>query len=238
MSGSSDVIPVPLPAHVTDVVVFGGTFDPPHRAHIELPARARDALQEQVGREVWLLYIPAARSPHKDAGAIASDDERAEMLERATAATPRCGVWREELSRGGTSYTLATLARLKAERPELRARLLIGADQALAFDRWRGPREIIELAEPLVMLREPCPTRESLEASLTDGDAWSEHEIARWGSWVVDVGVTDVNATSLREALRALHADRATPEQRAELAAGLDPDVLALIEARGLYAGG
>jgi len=50
----------PVPEGAREVVVFGGSFDPPTRAHTALPIASRDAMGAD-----HLVYIPAARSPFK-----------------------------------------------------------------------------------------------------------------------------------------------------------------------------
>jgi nicotinate-nucleotide adenylyltransferase len=95
-AGSSEGTPGP-----PLVLLFGGTFDPPHRGHVELPVRVRDELErrmECVGKG-WLVYVPAARSPHKEKGPAASDADRVEMLRRSLAGVERVGVWTEEIDR-------------------------------------------------------------------------------------------------------------------------------------------
>ena len=42
------------------ILLFGGSFDPPHHAHIALPKQAAKA----IGADL-IAYIPAGRAPHK-----------------------------------------------------------------------------------------------------------------------------------------------------------------------------
>ena len=58
----------PLPINARElrglhaVLLFGGSFDPPHTAHVAAGEMARDRLYGDRG---WLLFVPAARSPSK-----------------------------------------------------------------------------------------------------------------------------------------------------------------------------
>jgi len=214
----------PVDAGARLALVFGGTFDPPHWAHVELPQKAR----EKIGADA-ILYIPAARSPHKPDGPVASGADRVEMLKLALAGKDGVSISDLELSSSGAapSYTVDTLRTLRAEIPRTTAlRLLIGADQAAAFHRWREPHEIIRLAEPLVMLRAPHETVDALMAAMAAH--WPTAELARWRERVVALPVLDVEATDIRGLLRA---DPDDPE-----AARLLPGpVLAFIRARDLY---
>jgi nicotinate-nucleotide adenylyltransferase len=87
------ITPLPVPKGAAAVLLCGGVFDPPHKAHVEIPRRVRDEL---FGRGAWLVYVPAAKSPHKLDGPVASDEERVEMLRLATARVARCAIWTDE----------------------------------------------------------------------------------------------------------------------------------------------
>jgi len=216
----------PLPPDAAWAIVFGGTFDPPHLAHTRLVPRVRD----QALPEAWLVYVPAARSPHKQDAPLAPDVHRVAMLHGALAGVPRAVVWTDELKRSGASYTIDTLERLRAACPRTSLRLLIGADQAAAFHRWRRAHEILQLAPPLVMPRTPLGDRASLMRALREAGAWSNAELRVWDACIAPCGVMDASATELRQLLGR------TPRDRAALERLLDQGVLAYIEAHGLYA--
>ncbi len=138
-----------IPEDAASVLVFGGSFDPPHNAHVALPPIVRDA----VGCD-WLLYVPAARSPLKETQSGATGEERLAMVRRAVAGIDRASVTDLELQRGGVSYTVDTLRQLReALGFDVTLRLLIGADQALDFHRWREAETILKRGEPVVMMR-------------------------------------------------------------------------------------
>lgn len=225
---------MPVPPETRLVVLVGGTFDPPHRAHVELPARVRDVL-EGGSAGAWLVYVPAARSPFKTDGPVASDADRVKMLTLALEGTPRACVWTDEIDRaeaGEPSYTVDTLERARRWLDAngcagAAMRLLIGADQALAFHRWREPRRIISLAEPVVMLRPPVDTPRALVEGMRATGAWSDAELGAWESRVVDVGVIDAAATSIRERLASGGAS--------VVEGVVDPRVLEYIREHGLY---
>jgi nicotinate-nucleotide adenylyltransferase len=234
---------MPVPPGTPLVILIGGTFDPPHRAHVELPVRARKELELRAGcagRGV-LVYIPAARSPLKVIGPRATDAERVAMLAIALAGVPRAGIWTDEIDRAAArdgappppSYTVDTVARARAwlDTHACRGailRLLIGADQAIDFHRWREPQRIIELAEPAVMLRPPVRTREDLVRKLRDS-ACADTEIEQWTSRIVDTGVIDAAATSVRGLLAS------PPVDLAALGTLLSPGVIDYITSHRLY---
>src|SRR3954463_12353114 len=86
------ISPPPVPRSVKKVLLFGGTFDPPHGAHARLPPRVRD---RWLGEDAWLLYVPAARNPLKAWGPEAPEHDRLEMLRLLLAAEPdaRSSIW-------------------------------------------------------------------------------------------------------------------------------------------------
>lgn len=212
------------------VLIFGGTFDPPHRGHIELPVRVRDELERRLDAigTGWLVYVPAARSPHKPGAPMASDQDRLDMLRLALgdAKTPRATVWTDEIDRahGSTnagqtpapSYSVDTVFRARAwldAQPDggggVSVFLLIGADQAMSFHRWRDPRDLLRLAKPVVMVRGEESNAEHLLTKLAALGYWKPAELAMWREAVVPVGLIDISATLVREAL-AVNSPTAT----------------------------
>ena len=221
--------PVPVPTGPDAprfILIFGGTFDPPHKGHIELPVRVRDELERRgscPGRG-WLLYVPAARSPLKADSPVASDKDRLEMLRLALAEsqTPRASIWTDELDRAAAasragqtpppSYTVETLGRLRAwldvqNLGGVELRLLIGADQALSFERWRQPRDILRLAKPAVMARGDVGDAERLVKALAGSGYWNAGELRMWREAAIPVGAVDISATRVREALATGSSD-------------------------------
>jgi nicotinate-nucleotide adenylyltransferase len=129
--------------------IFGGTFDPPHVAHL---AVAQAALEQ--ARLARVVLVPAAAAPMRRQRGGASPEHRLEMARLAARNNPFFSVSDEEVRRGGTSYTVDTLRAMAAREPEAALHLIIGGDQLAAFPRWREPREIARLARLVVYRRE------------------------------------------------------------------------------------
>ena len=180
-----------------NILLFGGSFDPPHRAHVALPQQ----VAQTIGADL-IAYIPAGRAPHKLDQVQTDPQHRLAMLRLAlkeqTGDIPTV-VLTDEIDRGPDepSYTVDTLEALH-QRIDSGAelRLLIGADQLRIFDSWREPDRIIALAEPAVMVRPP-DTRVSLLESL------APHQRDAWASRLVDVDAIDLSSTELRDAVAA-----------------------------------
>lgn len=120
--------------------MFGGAFDPPHRAH--------EALAEAAMRQLRLdaLYVfPTGDAWHKQRTLTAAP-HRLEMARLALAGVPGVVVDDRELRRSGPTYSVDTLRELQAEHPGAELFLLMGEDQAAGFSRWQAWPDIAGLA--------------------------------------------------------------------------------------------
>lgn len=155
-----------------------------------------------------VLFVPARAQPFKDEGHGASPRDRCEMVRLAIAADPRFVLDERELLREGPSYTVETLEQLHHERPEDTLFLLVGADAARDFPRWREARNVARLARVIVLTR---PGVEPLQDDLV--------------TRIVMVPAVDISATEIREKAR----------RGASIRHLVPPAVADHIEARGLY---
>lgn len=119
------------------LLVFGGTFDPPHRGHMVL---LEDAIEAVEPDEV--VVIPSAVPPHKEASATPASLRMA-MCACFAPLFPRLQVSGLEVERGGRSYTIDTVDALKAEYPRAEIYLCVGGDMLLGFSRWRRYKELL-----------------------------------------------------------------------------------------------
>jgi nicotinate-nucleotide adenylyltransferase len=128
--------------------VFGGTFDPVHAGHLLLA----DCCWRQA-RLDRVLFVPAARQPHKAHAPVAADGHRVEMLRLALRERPEFETSTVEIDRGGMSYTVDTLGDIQRREPAAELFFLMGADALADLPNWRRPEEICALAAPLVVRR-------------------------------------------------------------------------------------
>ena len=126
--------------------VFGGTFDPIHYAHLAVAEAARDAFDLR-----RVLFIPAAQPPHKPDRSIAGAEHRFAMVQAAIADNPGFEISRTELDRGGPSYTVETLASLRAADPDRPLALILSAESFAELPTWHEPLRILELAEVVIV---------------------------------------------------------------------------------------
>lgn len=200
------------------VLIFGGTFDPPHLAHTALPP----LVARRLGCD-RILYVPASANPLKAGTPPTAAEHRLAMLRLALADVPDAEISTLELDRPGPSYTVDTLRSLREQLgPEVELRLLLGSDQALSFHRWREWEKILDLATPAVMVRPPLDAA-SFGAQLAA--VYPRGEADRWLGWSTPVPQMDICATELRSRLAAGDDVRGL----------IQPAVIRYIRTHGLY---
>ena len=129
------------------VGIFGGTFNPPHIAHV----KAAEAFASSLGLDK-LLIMPDFLPPHKEYVGHVSAQERLHMCQLAFSHIDRAEISTLEIDRGGKSYTADTLASLASDDYELY--FLCGTDMFLTMDTWYKPSVIFSLATICLIRRE------------------------------------------------------------------------------------
>jgi nicotinate-nucleotide adenylyltransferase len=127
--------------------ILGGTFNPPHLAHLIVAQEVREAL----GLDAVVLiptHVHAFKGP-----AAAEPRHRAAMTELAVAGDPGLAVDRIEVQRGGVSYTVETLRALRQREPETSWSLIMGRDNLEELSQWRESETLPELADIVVTTR-------------------------------------------------------------------------------------
>jgi len=190
------------------VGVFGGTFDPPRLDTAFVARVVADSLA--LGR---LLWVPASIPPHKAGRTITPGAVRRRLVEAAVAHDPRFDLCDLELERGGVSYTVDTLRRLRADHPGWSLSLVLGSDLAGGLWSWKEPEAVLDLAELAVI------SRPGTGAGGTGG--W--HATGRVRT--VQVTPVDISSSRVRERVR----------QGMSVCDMVSPTVLAIIQREGLY---
>lgn len=131
------------------IAIYGGTFNPPHRGHVE----SLQAVYEQAKPD-RVLVIPASIPPHKELAAGSPDAEkRLELTRLAFKELPYAEVTDMELTRTGKSYTSDTVAELLSKYPDAELMLAMGTDMFLSFETWHEYRYLIDNVTMLVFAR-------------------------------------------------------------------------------------
>jgi nicotinate-nucleotide adenylyltransferase len=120
--------------------VFGGAFDPPHKAHVALAQTAITELALDL-----LHIIPTGQAWHK-ARTLSPPNHRLAMTRLAFQDMPGVVVDDREIRRAGPTFSVDTLLALQAEIPGDQLYLIMGADQFAAFKNWHQWQEVGDIA--------------------------------------------------------------------------------------------
>lgn len=110
-----------------------------------------------------MLFVPAARPPHKLQQVCATSEQRYRMVDLAVANNARFAVSRIEIDRAGLSYTVDTLAALASEYRDASLFFITGIDAAIELTTWREPERLLRMATFVAVSRPGVPP-ERLEA--------------------------------------------------------------------------
>lgn len=145
-----------VPAADRRVGVLGGTFDPVHYGHLVIAEQVREALELD-----RVLFVPAARPPHKLAGVLSPATDRAAMVELAIAGNPCFSMCRIELQRRGRSYTSDTMRAL-ADEAALAGigrefYFILSSEAFAALRTWHDPAGLLSVCRLAVVPRPGAP---------------------------------------------------------------------------------
>lgn len=144
--------------------ILGGTFDPVHRAHLNL---ARAAVKDL--RLAGVLWIPAGQPYHRQPP-HATAAHRLAMVKLAIENEPGFTVDDVDAQAATPTFTVPTLERLRRTYGEARPLvLLLGADAFLGLPTWHRWQQIFRLAHVAVAARPGAELDESaMAAELAD----------------------------------------------------------------------
>lgn len=186
--------------------VYGGTFDPIHRGHLEVSR----AVAHQFALDE-LLIVPAHRPPHKTSRVIADAYHRYAMAAIATLDDERFKVSTIELEAPERPYTFETLERLREQfGPQVSLFFVMGADSFEELHLWREPERILDSANLIVITRPRhalglthLPAR--IAAGLMDFRGGRPEAVASeraGGVYLTDAVNMDVSSTEIRRKVR------------------------------------
>ena len=192
------------------IALFGGSFDPVHREHVNFVRAAIRELSLDL-----VVVMPSRLAPHKRLGAQADGEARLQMCRLAFEHEPRVRVSDFELSQEGVSYSCLTCRAFAKQYPDAERYFLVGADMLEDFFTWRQPDDILKHVT-LVACGRGAEETEALRARFHSA----------FGKYFLSLGFSGeaVSSTDIRVSL-AFGKD---PE-------ALDERVLAFIRERGLY---
>ncbi|MGE5236843.1 MAG: nicotinate-nucleotide adenylyltransferase [Acidobacteriota bacterium] len=130
------------------VGIYGGTFDPVHLGHLVPAVRAQETLRFDA-----LVFVPAARPPHKQGEPLTGFSHRFAMLALATHPYDRFFVSDIELEGEGPTYTEETVRRFAERFPAEHLYFLMGSDSFSQIGTWHHWEELVELTHLVVLHR-------------------------------------------------------------------------------------
>lgn len=169
--------------------ILGGTFDPPHLAHLVLGEYAVDALKLS-----HLLWVPAADPPHKQGNDKTPVAHRLAMLERALAGNSRFVISHVDMDRPGPHYSVDTVAIVQKQYPDAEIYFVIGGDSLRDLLKWHRPDLLIERCKLAVMRRPDAPVDPNMHQSALPNLA------AR--ITMIDAPLLGISSTHIKERLR------------------------------------
>lgn len=188
--------------------MFGGTFDPIHRGHVQVATAVGDAL----GLDRVLVVV--ANEPWQKQGRpVSPAEDRYAMVAAALDDRPGLEPSRIEIDRGGPSYTVDTVHQLLAHDPGAEVVVVVGADVVSTLDTWHEHEALRTLVTLAVVDRPGAPVVDPPPG---------------WRAVHVAVDPVDVSSTELRARLGAGESvEDLVPEA-----------VIRCVSERGLYAVG
>lgn len=173
------------------IAIMGGTFNPIHFAHLMSAEQVRDGLNYDK-----ILFVPAARPPHKSQPDMVSAEHRYQMVRLATAQNPYFDVSRIELDRNGPSYTIQTIKLLRETLKEItELAWIIGADSLIEYKIWKDFDKVLKLCT-LVVTTRPNYDLEQVPLEI-------RNQIT-----IFKITGSDISATEIRNRIKEKHSVR------------------------------
>ena len=165
--------------------IFGGTFNPPHVAHLLAAEGVRDHLKLDK-----ILFVPAAMPPHKQKDDVIPAKHRLEMVKLAIKGNPFFELSDIELRRRGPSYTIDTVNEMKRLYPHDEIFFILGIDLLIDFETWKEPGKILEGCTLVAM------NRPGFDLGVVDKKLLSRVEL-------VNVPSVDISSTNIRRRVKS-----------------------------------
>ncbi len=212
------------------IAIYGGTFDPVHRAHLQIARRVTELFEIDE-----FLFVPARVAPHKVDRAVSSAFHRYAMLALATSDDPRLSISTVELDGPGPRYTVDTLEYFRSHFKDAADLFFVmGADSWDEITTWREWQRLLTLASVIVVTRPGFEIRTDrvgaeVAARIEDVRGTASRTGSGEGSpkiFVTDAVQLPVSATEIRHAAAA---------DSAELNNLVPPEVAAYVRKYRLY---
>jgi len=163
--------------------ILGGTFDPPHIAHLII---AQEVLEKLKLDQVW--FVPGFIPPHKCNQPLTLARQRWQMLKLALSGNRKLVASDIELRRKGVSYTVDTLRRLSLQKPKRKLYLILGSDNLKFLPTWKEPEEIFRLAK-VVLVQRPG-------LKISGANSWVKKGV------LIEVPLLEISSSQIRDRVK------------------------------------
>lgn len=140
--------------------IVGGTFDPPHLAHLVVGETA----YRQLGLDV-VTFIPAGAPWQKTDRSVSAPEHRWQMTLCAVEGVDYFTADDREVRRDGWSYTIDTLEELAGDE----LTLILGADAASRLASWHRSEDV-QAAATIAVVPRPGTDRAAVHENLPDAN--------------------------------------------------------------------
>lgn len=131
------------------IALFGGTFNPVHREHINIVKAAIKNLSLDK-----VIIMPSYITPQKDGKMVADCADRLNMCRLAFVSVPEAVVSDYEILKEGISYSYLTCREFEKRYKSDKRYFIIGGDMLENFPKWKYPQEILKCVTLAVCARE------------------------------------------------------------------------------------
>ena len=160
------------------LILFGGTFDPIHRGHIQIAKEVKEKVSASK-----VILIPSKNPRWKTPIDI---NDRLNMLNLSIKGDDDFLVSRFEIdSDAPVNYSIDTVRYFKNLYKNETPYFLIGFDQVYKLDRWKDIDEISSLVQLIAVSRPSCPT--------------NHPSIKKYNIKVINCREYDISSTDIRE---------------------------------------
>lgn len=164
--------------------LYFGTFNPIHVGHLTI---ANHLVEYSDLQKIWFVVTPM--SPFKKKKSMLDNNQRLEMVYRATKDYQKLEPSTIEFNLPQPNYTIDTLAHLYEKYPEHEFCLIMGEDNLKSFQKWKNYQQILERHEIFVYPR--------ISEGNVPTDLKNHPKIHR-----VDAPIMELSSTFIRNAIK------------------------------------
>ena len=192
--------------------VYGGSFNPPHKGHINLA----DTAVRELGLDK-LCIMPVGDPWYKDDSNLAAGNYRIRMCDLAFNTNEKAVISDWEIKSKERNYTVSTIHRIRSEYPDAEIYLIMGSDMFLTLENWFKFTELRDMVTFVTAAR-----LKEIDDEIVKYKSYLEAKGAK--TEILDIDVMPVNSTQIRENLSQKGEDE-----------NITSEVLEYIKQNGLY---